>query len=135
VPQLHRRAAAWCEEHGLADDAIRHALAAEEMTWAARLVERYFDEFYFLRGEAVTIQHWLSALPADLVRSRARLLLARTIMAATGGQPEAVEPLLDAAERVPRRLDERTVRAYRRPGRQQAGEPAGADDVAPELSG
>ena len=101
VPQLHRRAAAWCEEHGLADDAIRHALAAAEMTWAARLIERYFDEFYFLRGEAATIQHWLSALPADLVRSRARLLLAQAIMAATGGQPEAVEPLLDAAERAP----------------------------------
>ena len=26
--QLHRNAAAWHEEHGLADEAIRHALAA-----------------------------------------------------------------------------------------------------------
>jgi ATP/maltotriose-dependent transcriptional regulator MalT len=41
VPQLHRNAAAWCEEHGLADDAIRHAVAAREMTWAARLIERW----------------------------------------------------------------------------------------------
>ena len=29
--QLHRNAAAWCEEHGLADDAMRHAMAAGEM--------------------------------------------------------------------------------------------------------
>ncbi len=28
VGQLHRNAAAWCEEHGLADDAIRQAVAA-----------------------------------------------------------------------------------------------------------
>ena len=28
VSQLHRTAAAWYEEHGLADDAIRHAVAA-----------------------------------------------------------------------------------------------------------
>ncbi len=28
VPELHRRAAAWCEQHGLIDAAIRHALAA-----------------------------------------------------------------------------------------------------------
>ena len=28
VPALHRYAAAWYEEHGLADDAVRHALAA-----------------------------------------------------------------------------------------------------------
>ena len=42
--QLHRNAAAWCEEHGLADDAVRHAVAAGEMTWAARLVEQHFDD-------------------------------------------------------------------------------------------
>ena len=41
--QLHRKAAAWCEEHGLADDAVRHAVAAGEMIWAARLIERHFD--------------------------------------------------------------------------------------------
>jgi hypothetical protein len=34
--QLHRNAAVWYEEHGLADDAIGHAVAAGEMTWAAR---------------------------------------------------------------------------------------------------
>ena len=28
VTELHRNAAAWCEEHGLADDAVRHALGA-----------------------------------------------------------------------------------------------------------
>ncbi len=28
VAALHHNAAAWCEEHGLADDAVRHALAA-----------------------------------------------------------------------------------------------------------
>ena len=30
---------AWSEEHDLADDAVRHALAAEDAAWAARLVE------------------------------------------------------------------------------------------------
>ena len=44
VAQLHRNAAAWYEEHGLADDAIRHAVAAGEMTWAARLIEQHFDD-------------------------------------------------------------------------------------------
>ena len=67
---LHRNAAAWHEEHGLADEAIRHAVAAGEMTWAARLIERYFDAVYRLRGEAATIQAWISALPAGLVAVR-----------------------------------------------------------------
>ena len=99
VAQLHRNAAAWYEEHGLADDAIRHAVAAGEMTWAARLIEQHFDAVYNLRGEGATIQRWLSALPADLVRSRPRLLLAQALLAAASGRVEAVEPLLDAAER------------------------------------
>ena len=101
VMQPHRNAAAWYEEHELADDAIRHAVAAGEMLWATRLIEQHFDEFYFLRGEAATIERWLSALPAELVRSRVRLLLAQALMAATSGQVKAVEPLLDAAERAP----------------------------------
>ena len=90
VAPLHRNAAAWSEEHGLADEAIRHAVAAGEMTWAARLIERHFDAVYYLRGEAETIQRWLSALPADLVRSRPRLLLAQALMAAASGRVAAV---------------------------------------------
>ena len=99
VGQLHRNAAAWCEEHGLADDAIRHAVAAGEATWAARLIEQHFDEVFFLRGEAATIHRWLSALPDELVRSRPRLPLAQALMAGTSGRVAAVAPLLDAAER------------------------------------
>ena len=97
--QLHRNAATWYEEHGLADDAIGHAVAAGELTWAARLIEQHFDAVYYWRGEGATIQRWLSALPADLVRSRPRLLLVQALVAATSGNLGAVEPLLDAAER------------------------------------
>jgi LuxR family maltose regulon positive regulatory protein len=99
VPELHRNAAAWYAERGLADDAIRHAVAAGEMTWAARLIERHFDAAHSLRGEAATVQRWLTPLPAELVRSRPRLLLAQAVPAATGGRLEAAEQLVDAAER------------------------------------
>ena len=98
VPELHRDAAAWFEKHRLADDAIRHAVAAGQMTWAARLIEQHFDTLYSVRGEGATIQRWLSELPTDLVRSRPRLLLAQAQLALTGGRLEAVEPLLEAAE-------------------------------------
>ena len=63
VAQLHRNAAAWYDEHEMADDAVRHAMAAGEMAWAARLIEQHFDEVFYLRGEGVTVQRWLSALP------------------------------------------------------------------------
>ena len=98
VPELHRNAAAWYAERGLADDAIRHAVAAGEMTWAARLIEQHFDAVHSLRGEAATVQRWLTLLPADLVESRPRLLLAQAVPAAMGGRLEAAEQLVGAAE-------------------------------------
>ena len=55
VPALHRAAAAWCEEHDLADDAVRHALAAGEVA-GRRLVERHVEE---LLGRAWALR-WLS---------------------------------------------------------------------------
>ncbi len=96
---LHRNAAGWYAERGLADDAIRHAVAAGEMTWAARLIEQDFDMVYNVRGEGATIQRWFSALPADLVQSRPRLLLVQALLMTTSGRLDAVDALLDAAER------------------------------------
>ena len=97
--QAHRNAAVWCQDHGLVDDAIRHLVAAGEPMWAARLIEQHFDAAFYLRGEAATIEAWIASLPAELVRSRPRLLLAQAQMAAAGGRVEAVERSADAAER------------------------------------
>ena len=69
------------------------------MTWAARLIEQDFDMVYNVRGEGATIQRWFSALPADLVQSRPRLLLVQALLMTTSGRLDAVDALLDAAER------------------------------------
>src|SRR6266704_6474596 len=98
VAALHHNAAAWCEQHGLADDAVRHALAAGDTTWAARLIERHFDETFW-PGERATVQRWLSALPAGLAGSRPRLCLVRAVLALAGSDAEGAGPPLDAAER------------------------------------
>ena len=98
VARLHCNAAAWYEEHELADDAIRHAVAGGEMTWAARLIERHADEF-LLRSEGATVQRWLSALPAELATSRPRLLLAQAWLDGLGGRVDVARPSLAAAER------------------------------------
>src|SRR5215510_4264495 len=68
VPELHRAAATWHEEHGFADEAVRHALAAGEADWAARLVERHVEGL-LRRSEGATLRRWLSALPAAAVRA------------------------------------------------------------------
>src|SRR5215211_7605194 len=98
LPELHRAAAAWCEQHGLVDDAVRHALAAGELAWVARLIEQHWDAMLW-RSENVTFRRRLQALPAELVRSRPRLCLAQAYGALLSGRLEAVEPLLADAER------------------------------------
>jgi LuxR family maltose regulon positive regulatory protein len=95
---LHQAAAAWCEEHDLADDAVRHALAAGDTEWAARLVERHVETLLG-RSERATLRRWVSALPAQAVRDRPRLCLAQAYSAAQGFQVEALQALLDDAER------------------------------------
>jgi LuxR family maltose regulon positive regulatory protein len=91
---LHRLAMAWHEEHGLADDAIRHALAAGEIDAAAQLIERHFDAAY-LTGEQTTIQRRISAVPASLAASRPRLRLAQTFVDLVYGDVEGAAALLD----------------------------------------
>jgi LuxR family transcriptional regulator, maltose regulon positive regulatory protein len=98
VPALHHAAAGWCERYGLADEAVRHALAAGDPTWAARLIERHADGL-LLRSEGATVQRWLAALPPELVEARPRLLLAEARVALLGGRVEEGQARLDAAER------------------------------------
>jgi LuxR family maltose regulon positive regulatory protein len=97
VQALHRAAAAWSEDHDLADDAVRHAVAAGDVAWAARLVERNVETLLG-RGEGATLRRWLSALPAESVRDSPRLCLAQAYGAAMGFQLEALEGLLEDTE-------------------------------------
>ena len=98
VAALHRTAAAWSEEHGLADDAVRHALAAGDAARAARLIERHVDAL-LLRSEGATVRggsprcppSWPPPVPGCRWRGR--------VVAVTNGGVDAVEPPLDAAER------------------------------------
>jgi LuxR family transcriptional regulator, maltose regulon positive regulatory protein len=98
LPGLHQAAAAWSEQHGLVDDAVRHAMAAGDTLWTARLLERHLDEL-LLRGENATVNRWLTALPAELTGARPRLLLTQARLTLVSGRLEAVDGLLDAAER------------------------------------
>jgi LuxR family maltose regulon positive regulatory protein len=97
VPGLHHAAAAWCEGHGLVDGAVRHAVAAGDAAWAARLIEQHFDEL-LRRAEEATVDRWLAALPGELVRSRPRLCFAQAIWALLAGRTAEAERLLADAE-------------------------------------
>ena len=122
VFELHRNAARWYEEHGLVDEAIRHATTAGDVLWAARMIERHADA-QLVQGEETTLQRWIAALPRDIVTARPRLLLAQTRFVLL----DEVEELLDAAERAFGGRTRRAVRAVSGPGHEPARERAGDD--------
>ena len=121
VQELHRAAAAWSDEHDLGDDAVRHALAAGDTAWAARLVERHVETL-LRRSEGATLHRWLSALPAESVRDRPRLCLAQAISAVVSRRVEAVEALLDDAERAFAFTGDEPYEPSVRPGGERAGQ-------------
>lgn len=71
---LHQRASRWFEEEGLIDDAIGHALAAEDIDRAATLIEREGMTLITRFGRPVP-GSWLRAVPAARIRERPRLAI------------------------------------------------------------
>lgn len=96
--ELHRGAATWHEEHGLVDEAVKHALSADDGDAAARLVERHADE-YLMSNEDATLQRWLRVLPGEAVTTQPRLLLTQARLAVIAGSVGEADELLDASER------------------------------------
>ena len=75
VERLHRTAAAWFAEHGYLNEAVNHALAADDPTLAVDLVEQ--DETRLLEeSKMTTLLEIAKKLPPQLLASRARLQLA-----------------------------------------------------------
>lgn len=73
---IHLRASAWFEAQGLIDEAIRHALDADDGDRAASILERHRRAEQD-RGPWWNIERWLSLLPQALLEQRPSLLLAR----------------------------------------------------------
>jgi LuxR family maltose regulon positive regulatory protein len=87
----------WYEQHGSTADAIRHALAAEDFTRAANLVELAWPVIQRTRQEATALG-WLKALPGDLFHSRPVLSIAYVGALLSNGELDGAEEYLRAAE-------------------------------------
>ena len=98
LPLLHQRASRWYESHGLAEEAVRHALAALDFDRAAHLMELAVPAIRQNRQEAMLIG-WLSALPDHAVRRSPVLSVFYGFMLMVSGDLHGVEPRLADAER------------------------------------
>lgn len=74
--ELHRRASDWFAAEGFYDEALDHAVAADDLMAAATLVAR--ARYAAINAEDWTrLSRWLSLLPAESIRRSPGLLLCR----------------------------------------------------------
>ncbi|MDX6553575.1 MAG: LuxR family transcriptional regulator, maltose regulon positive regulatory protein, partial [Gaiellales bacterium] len=97
VPDLHRRAAGWFADHGDVVDAVRHRLAAGDLTDAARLVADHSFR-WVLNGEAGTIGAVLQAFPEGASADHPDLALAHAANELNQGRLEEAAAQLALAE-------------------------------------
>ena len=98
IPTLHRRASAWFEQEGDHAAAIDHALAADDISRAADLIELAARDL-FARRQDLTLRRWLDALPASTFETRPALAIIDAGTRLSVGQVADVEERLMAAER------------------------------------
>ena len=109
VATFHGRASVWFEQHGSSNDAIRHAIAAQDYVRAASLIEHAIPEMRRSRQES-TLLGWLQALPSELVRGRPVLSVHYAWVLLAQGEVHGVETRLLDAERSLERLAKGTER-------------------------
>ena len=97
VPELHRRASAWYENHGDRPEAIAHALRGHHFERAAELIERAAPSMRRTRQET-TLRRWLAGLPDDLFDPRPVLLVALVGARMASGDATGAESLLQRVE-------------------------------------
>ena len=97
VNELHIRASVWYEDHGQEIEAFHHAVAANDVERAERLIEGKGIPLHF-RGAVTAILNWLESLPTTVLNARPWLWARYASLLLVNGQTTGVEEKLQAAE-------------------------------------
>jgi LuxR family maltose regulon positive regulatory protein len=93
----HRRAARWFAAHGPASTAVRHAVAAGDVTVAAELVSEHWLSLLIHR-EAAELAEWVSGLAPRVLGGSAELALAGAGAALALGDLDEAQGYLELAD-------------------------------------
>src|SRR5216683_2287127 len=100
LPELHRRASTWYEQHDLILEAVHHAILAPDLERVVRLLEQHRHSLA-LRGQAHAVLNWLHAFPDELIQRHPSLCLSQAVLLMlTGHLPEALMRLQVASQSV-----------------------------------
>ena len=107
IRELHHRASRWHQREGSLEEAMIHAMAAQDFERAASMIDENVVSM-LSRSEAPVLLGWIEKLPEQIVRGRPWLDIYRAYTLALSGQPDEAEPLLEDVEK---RIDPATPRA------------------------
>ena len=85
IAELHRRAAAWFAENGQIDEALQHALVADDVDYAVHLVEQHRYDL-MNREQWRRLERRLKKLPPEAVAKSPALLMAQAYLYEYFGQ-------------------------------------------------
>lgn len=98
ISRLHIRASEWYEKNGLEIEAFQHAVAANDIERAERLMEGGGMPLQF-RGAMTPVTNWLASLPTAVLDARPSLWVTYASALTMVGRPiSSVEEKLQAAE-------------------------------------
>ncbi len=97
ISALHTRCSQWLEANGFMDEAVDHALAAQDFDRASQLVDRLAGPM-IARSGGLILQGWIDQLPTEIALSRPWLCISQAWVRLATGLVDQVEPLLQAAE-------------------------------------
>ncbi|MCB9450252.1 MAG: LuxR family transcriptional regulator [Anaerolineaceae bacterium] len=99
VPILHRRASEWYEQHGIIEQAIEHAVQAQDFERGATLIESIAEEIWG-RDEHTKLRRLLDRLPEKLIHTKPQFCIYYAWSLIAAGQLDSAERSLEAAEEV-----------------------------------
>ena len=89
LPDLNRRAATWCIEHGLIEDALEYAWATGDPAELADLLQTHYLELA-RAGKFTTFTGWLERLPDSVLSERPVLCASGVLMSMMAAQPAPI---------------------------------------------
>lgn len=97
VPVLHRRASAWYQQHGPAEDGINHAIATGDAAATIDFIARHWVALASA-GRLGSVRRWLRALDCEQIGTSPLAAHCAAWVAALSGEPGTVGRLLPVIE-------------------------------------
>jgi LuxR family maltose regulon positive regulatory protein len=97
IKLLHSRAADWYQDHEIPEEAMAHAIAAEDYDLAGSIIDDHFSRL-FSRNEVPVFLSWIEQLPDAVMQKYPWIILYQAYTLALSGEPDQVDPLLELAE-------------------------------------